>query len=199
MNKFTFNHDFEKPIQIDPNAPKYTEDDAALIKEAAYAEGVAEGRAIQQTVIEADLTRAMEGFEDKLIRFAEEEATKRHLVQSEAAHLAKAVAMKICLADVEKHSVDRVLSCMEKVTKTLLGKPTMAIHVNPKIAKTLMERVQDLIQNGQIIIQADDSLEPMDCTFSWASGGAEVLLKNTLDEIERLIGEISQTKELDHE
>lgn len=199
MNKFIFNYDFEKPVQIDPNAPKYTEDDAVLIKEAAHAEGVAEGRSIQQTVIEADLMRAMGGFEDKLVRFVEDEASKRQIVQTEAAQLAKAIAMKICLTEVEKHSVDRVITCMDRITKTLLGKPTMAINVSPKIAKILTERVQTLIETGQIVVQVDNALDPMDCTFSWAAGGAEVLLKNILNDVDHLINEISQTKELDHE
>ena len=199
MTKFLFNHDFEKPIQIDPNAPKYTEDDVALMKDAAYAEGVTEGRTIQQTIIEADLSRAMGGFEDKLVQFVEEESLKRQEVHAEAAQLAKAVATKICLTEAEKHAVDRVLTCMEQITKTLLGRPTMAVKVNPKLEKTLLDRVKDLVANGQIVVSSDASLDEMDCTFSWASGGAEVLLKNTLDEVDRLINELSNAEESKHE
>lgn len=199
MTKFLFNHDFEKPIQIDPRAPKYTEDDATLIKNTAYAEGIAEGRSIQQTIIEADLTRAMSGFEDRLVQFVEAESQRRHVVQSEAAQLAKTVATKICLSEAEKHAVDRVLTCMDKITKTLLGNPTMSIVVNPKLEKTLLDRVKDLVSNGQIIVSSDEALSEMDCTFSWASGGAEVLLKNTLNEVDRLIEQINQVEESEHE
>ncbi len=199
MQKFTFNHDFEKPIQLDPNAPKYTEGDASHMKEDAFSQGVTEGRSIQQQIIDADLARALIGFEDKLVQFVADEACKRSLVQSEAAQLAKTVALKICITDVEKQSVDRVLTCMKKVTESLLGNPTMAICVNPKLEKPLTERVKNLIADGQIQIKVDEALDEMDCAFSWASGGAEVILKNTLNEVDRLIGEISQPEELENE
>jgi len=199
MKKFTFNHDFEKPAPIDPNAPKYTEDEMRLIRDQAYAEGVTEGRSIQQQIIDADLARALIGFEDKLVQFVEAEALRRQAIQSEAAQLAKTVALKICLTDLEKHSVDRVVTCMDRVTQSLLGNPTMAIKVNPKLVQPLADRVKNLISQGQIQVRSDELLDEVDCAFSWASGGAEVILKNTLNEIDRLISEISQPEELPNE
>ncbi|AIK96526.1 FliH/SctL family protein [Candidatus Odyssella acanthamoebae] len=196
IEKFTFNHDFEKPKPIDENAPKYTEDQAVAMRELAYSKGIDEGKNTQQHLIEADLARALAGFEEQLVNFVNLESEKRAIIHSEAAQLAKIVALKICLTEVEKNSVDRVVTCMEKVTQTLLGKPTMSIVVNPQISQSLSERIKDLITNGEIQIKTDDSLSVMDCRFSWATGGAEVVLKNTLDEVDRLINEISEIKEI---
>jgi flagellar assembly protein FliH len=196
IEKFTFNHDFEKPKPIDENAPKYTEDQVIAMRELAYSKGIDEGKNTQQHIIEADLTRALAGFEEQLVNFVNLESEKRAIIHAEAAQLAKIVALKICLTEAEKNSVDRVVTCMEKVTQTLLGKPTMSIVVNPQISQSLSERIKDLIANGEIQIKTDDSLSVMDCRFSWASGGAEVVLKNTLDEVDRLINEISHTKEI---
>lgn len=199
IEKFTFNHDFEKPKPVDENAPKYTEDQVCAMKEVAHSKGVDEGKAIQRQIIEADLVNAVLGFEQELTKFVEVESDKRRQVQLEAAQLAKTIALKICLTDNEKKSVERVVTCMEKITQTLLNKPTMAISVNPKISQALGQRIQDLIVDGSIQIKTDESLDMTDCRFAWASGGAEVVLKNTLSEVDRIINEINYTRELDNE
>lgn len=199
IEKFTFNYDFEKPKPIDENAPKYTEDQVLAMRELAYQKGIDEGKNQQQEIIEADLAKALHGFEEQLISFVNLESEKRKLIQLEAAQLAKTVALKICLTEAEKNSVDRVMACMEKVTQTLLGKPTMAISVHPQISQSLTEKIKDLIANGDIQIKTDDSLSIMDCRFTWATGGAEVVLKNTLDEVDRLINEISYSQEIEHD
>lgn len=199
VQKFTFNHDFEKPKPVDENAPKYNEDQVGVIRELAYNQGFEAGKAEQRQAIEADLAVALGKFEAHLIEFINAETEKRGVIHHEAAQLAKTVALKICLTDSEKNSVDRVVTCMEKVNQALLTKPTMAISVNPQLSQSLSERIKDLIATGNIQVKTDEALGLMDCRFTWATGGAEVVLRNTLNEVDRLINEISYTEEVEHE
>lgn len=201
IEKFTFNQDFEKPKPQpeDENTPRYTEDQVNVMRELAYSKGVEDGKAAQQQAVEADLARVLGGFEEKLTNFVAAEAEKRKIIYTEAAHLARTIALKICLTESEKNSVDRVVTCMEQINQTLLSKPAMAISVNPRLSESFSHRVRDLIERGDIQVKPDDSLSLMDCRFSWATGGAEVVLKNTLDEVDRLISEINQTRESEHE
>ncbi len=188
---FGTNFDKAQPLVKESEVTQtFTEEELMAAKEIAYAEGVAEGRTRQMEVIDADLVKALIGFQDQLVKFVDEEAQNRRQIHYQAAQLAKSVAVKICITESEKHGVERVLKCMDELTQALLEKPNMTIKVHPDLASPLKKRITRMIDEGAIQIAIEESLSILDCQFNWTGGGAESLLHNSMREIDTYINQI---------
>lgn len=189
--RFSNSFDVAEPIVEEViNALIYTEDDLMIAKEIAHNQGMVEGRALAEQTVEAELVKAMIGFQDQLVRFVDKESERRREVQYQAAQLARSVAVKICITELEQYAVDRVVSCMDTLTKALLEKPKMNVNVHPDLAASLSSRVKDMITQGTLHVNIDPSLSMLDCKFEWIDGGAEVMLAKTLSQVDTLIQQI---------
>jgi flagellar assembly protein FliH len=195
-NKYINENDFDKPARKETSERQFTESELLNAKEASYQKGLEDGRNQNSQEIDAQLADALTGFQDHVVRFADLEATKRREVHEEAIRLAKNIATKICVAESELHAVDRVITCLESVTQTLLGNPKITISVHPDIISPLSEKIQEMIQSGLVQVMTDETIAPMDSRFSWAEGGAESILKKTTDEIEKIVENILEEKEI---
>lgn len=194
---FIFENDFdENAIVVEspviPEIPTFSEDELAAAKEIAYMQGLEEGKRMQQSEIDAQLLQTLTGFEGELVKFIDAESEKRREVQKDAAELAKTIALKICLTESEKHSVDRVVVCLDSVTKMLLDKPKINISVHPDLMEPLTKRIKRMIEGDAVQVITDESLSILDCRFNWQEGGAEVMLQNTLQQIDTYIDQITE-------
>lgn len=196
VRRFIFENDFDdKTIQLEPvvvHEPTFLEHEITAAKDIAYLEGVNEGRKMQQTEIEAQILQIVSGFDSQLNRFMDSEAEKRQQLQVMSAKLAKTIALKICLTELEKHAVDRVLFCLESATKMLLTRPKMTVNVHPDLATPLSQHLQPLIKEGEIKVLTDDTLMIYDCRFQWQEGGAEIVLQHVLDQIDTYITQLAE-------
>lgn len=197
IRPFIFENDFDdKPIVIEPivvtPAPTFSEEELAVAKEMAYMAGVEEGRRLQNQDIDAKVLQTITEFEAQLTGFISEEAQKRQQLQVEAAKLAKTIALKICLTELEKHAVDRVVTCLESTTKMLLSRPQINVSVHPQIAEPLRDCIKHMIEGGDIHVMTDETLTIYDCRFRWQEGGAEVILQNILDQIDTYINQLAE-------
>lgn len=189
MKKYIFQEDFDK-TECDPaDEFKFTERDIIVIKEKALEEGIQIGRNQEKQEIDAQLIHSLIGFQDNLIRFVDEEGESRRQLQYQAAQLAKSIAIKICVADCQNHAVDRVVSCMDSVTKNLLGTPKITLKVNSEIGSALSTRIQEMIQGHLVEVVMDDSIDKTDCQIQWADGSAESILEKTVTEIDSILEE----------
>lgn len=195
---FIFENDFDdRPAEVEvvvpfPPAPVFSENELIAAREIAYLEGVEEGKALQKKEIEADILQVLTGFDKQLTSFLDEEAEKRQQLQMEAAKLAKTIALKICLTELEKHAVDRVVTCLESTTKMLLSRPRIHVNVHPQLVEPLKVCVQQLMKGGDIQVVTDETLTIYDCRFQWQEGGTEVILQNILDQIDTYISQIAE-------
>jgi flagellar assembly protein FliH len=194
--RFTFENDFdERVVLIEPffsTSPTFSEEELRGAKELAYQEGIEEGRQLQQEEIEAQILQVMFEFDKQVTKFIDNEAEKRQQIQVMAAKLARAVAVKICLTEAEQHAIDRVLHCLDSITKMLLVRPKMIVKVHADIVDALKVYVQTNVKEGEISIVADDTLEIYDCRFQWQEGGAEVILQSILDQIDTHISQLEE-------
>lgn len=193
---FVFDKDFDENIIVIehpiPEVPTFSEDELAAAKEIAYRQGVEEGKRMKQSEIDAQLLQTLTGFEGELVKFIDAESQKRREVQRDAAELAKTIALKICIAESEKNSIDRVVTCLDSFTKMLLDKPKINICVHPDLIESLSARIQHMIEGNMAQVIMDDSLNILDCRFSWQEGGADVILQNTLQQIDSYIDQITE-------
>lgn len=193
---FVFENDFDdkliemEPVEFPP-VPTFSEDELAAAKEMAYMGGIEEGKVLQKKEIDADILQVLTGFEVQLTDFLKNEAQKRQQLQMEAAKLAKTIALKICLTELEKHAVDRVVTCLESTTKMLLSRPQINVSVHPQLAEPLGVCIKQLIKGGDIQVVTDETLTIHDCRFQWQEGGTEVILQNILDQIDTYINQIA--------
>ena len=139
---------------------------------------------MQHEEIEAQILQVVSEFDKQFTKFIDIEVEKRQQIQVMAAKLARAVAVKICLTEAEQHAIDRVLHCLESITKMLLIRPKMIVKVHADIIEPLKSYVQNNAKEGEIIVMADDTLKIYDCRFEWQEGGAEVILQTILDQID---------------
>ncbi|WP_032113778.1 FliH/SctL family protein [Candidatus Paracaedibacter symbiosus] len=193
---FIFENDFDdKPIMVEPvlpSVPTFSEDELAMAKEVAYTAGVEEGRRLQQNEINAQILHLVTNFEAQLTQFIDSDVCKWQQLQAEAAQLAKTIALKICLTEIEQHAVDRVVTCLEATTKMLLTRPKINVQVHPDIASPLTESIKQMIEAGEINVMSDDTLAIYDCRFQWQEGGAEVILKNIQNQIDTYINQLAE-------
>lgn len=197
IRPFVFENDFDdKPIVVEPiavpPAPTFSEDELAVAKEMAYMAGIKEGRDLQKQEIDAAILQTVTGFEAQLTACLNEEAQKRQQLQMEAAKLAKTIALKICLTELEQHAVDRVVTCLESTTKMLLSRPQINVSVHPQLAEPLSDCIKHLVEGGDIHVATDDALTIYDCRFQWQEGGTEVILQNILDQIDTYINQLAE-------
>lgn len=188
IKRFTFENDFdERVVLIEPlfsPPPTFSEEELMGARELAHQEGIEEGRQLQHEEIEAQILQVVSEFDKQFTKFIDIEVEKRQQIQVMAAKLARAVAVKICLTEAEQHAIDRVLHCLESITKMLLIRPKMIVKVHADIIEPLKSYVQNNAKEGEIIVMADDTLKIYDCRFEWQEGGAEVILQTILDQID---------------
>lgn len=193
---FNFDNDFDdKPVVEEPALPpEPTFSGAELVqeKETAYAAGLEEGKRLEKEAIEAQVLQLVSHFEEQLTRFIESDMQKWQQLQTEAAQLAKTIAYKICLTEIEQHAVERVTHCLATTTTMLLSRPKINVHINDAIAKPLSQSLKKMIDAGEIAIVPDETLAIYDCRFQWQEGGTEVILKNIQDQIETYINQLTE-------
>lgn len=195
--RFMFENDFdERVVLIEPMlsipSPTFSEEELRGARELAHQEGIEEGRQLQQEEIETQILQVVSDFNTQFTKFIDDEAEKRQQIQVMAAKLAKTVAVKICLTEVEQHAVDRVLHSLNSITKMLLATPKMVVSVHASIVEPLKSYIQHNVKEEGINVIADETLKIYDCRFQWQDGGAEVILQNILDQIDTYITQLEE-------
>lgn len=164
--------------------PTYTMAELAEAQQNSYQQGLHQGRSLERQEIETQLLHSVMNFQGKWTEFIDEERGKRLEVQKRAVMLAKTIACKIGVGEIEKKPLDWIEMAMNKVSKTLLDTPKIAIYVHPAHVSPLKER---FAQREEVDVKGDEKLGPVDCWFDWDKGGAEFLLTDMMKNIESII------------
>lgn len=187
LTKFDYQRDFEKSDKEREDRRKYTDAQLASEKQTSFDSGVEEGRRLQFQEIESQILTILGGFEEKFSHFMEQESEKNKKLQKDSIELARVVATKLAISEAEKNAVERVVSSMEAATKTLLEQPLITIQVHADLCAPLAQRLQQMGKATRVKIDHLDNLPITDCQFSWGTGGAEISLQKTLQEIDMII------------
>lgn len=193
-DKYIYGRDFEKSQKKPKTEITFSKEEVEHAKESSYQAGWDDAQREYREVIDSKMMHALTGIQEHLVKFIDVEAEKRKQVQKDAAQLAKTIAMKICVTEAEQNAIDRVLMCMNQVTKSLIEHPKVTVNVSPDIASSLPGKIHEMVQNHHIEVVVDESLQKTDCRFSWAEGGAESILEKTLDEIDEIIDKLPPSK-----
>lgn len=195
--KFDYHMDFEKPERQDVDERKFTDLQLESVKEEFFKLGIEEGQRIHAEEVDSQLRLALGAFERRLSHFIEEQSNQQLKLRQDSIELARIVATKIAISEAEKNAVDRVVSCMEIATQTLLDNPTMIIKVHSDLRDPLREHLQEMGKAEVIKVESMDSLPLTDCQLSWGMGGADCSLQKTVKDIEDIINAaVKSTQEI---
>lgn len=174
-----------------PPPPTFTEEDLAITRESAYAEGRDAGRAEAMETVEqsvaASLT-AVTGHMDALFRRQEEanDANARNAVR-----VTMAVLRKVLPAACEKHAFDEVARVVEEVVGHILDEPRIIVRLAADLVEPVRDRLEAVAQahgfEGRVVVQADPRLPAGDCRVEWTDGGAERDQVRLMQEIEAAV------------
>ncbi len=191
IRKFTFDNDFDRPAKPvakpesvaepppPPPPPTFSEAELAdaveAARKAAFAEGIAQGRA--ETVadterrIAAGLTTIGShlGAIDSQVRAVAEGLTQGTV------ELSLAIARQLFPALMRRGGAGEVEALLVQCLETLRAEPWFTIRVPAEQVEELNERVQsagaDRGYEGRLTVVGDESLKPGDCRIEWAQGG----------------------------
>ncbi len=213
--KYMFDLDFDHPTPAEPRAteaevepeapeepeppppPTFTEEELAIARDSAYAEGRDSGRAEAMETLEqatAAALTAITGHMDALFRRQEEanDANARNAVR-----VAMAVLRKILPAACEKHAFDEVAKVIEEVVGHILDEPRIIVRLAAALVDPVRDRLEAVAQahgfEGRVVVQADPRLAAGDCRVEWTDGGAERDQARLMQEIEAVVA-----RALDH-
>lgn len=180
-----------------PPPPTFSEEELAIARDAAFAEGMEAGRAEAMETLEqaiASALTAITGHMDALFRRQEEanDANARN-----AARVAMAVLHKILPAACEKHAFDEVAKVVEEVVGHILDEPRIIVRLAAALVDPVKERLEAVALahgfEGRVVVQADPRLAAGDCRVEWTDGGAERDQARLMQEIEAAVA-----RALDH-
>lgn len=210
-----FDLDFDHPTPAEPRAteaeaepeapeepeppppPTFTEEELAIARDSAYAEGRESGRAEAMETLEqatAAALTAITGHMDALFGRQEEanDANARNAVR-----VAMAVLHKILPAACEKHAFDEVAKVVEEVVGHILDEPRIIVRLAAALVDPVRDRLEAVAQahgfEGRVVVQADPRLAAGDCRVEWTDGGAERDQARLMQEIEAAVA-----RALDH-
>jgi len=172
-------------------APTFTEADVAAAKEAAYQQGLVEGRAAAAKEVNEQQVTMLQHME-KLLERVSGDVWKVFGQQKQAASdIALTIARKLVPDYVKKHGLQELTSSIEHCVAEMIHEPRLVLRVPDAqfdfMSKEINTIAEKLGYAGKIIVLADNTMGEHDCRLEWADGGMEKNLSFTWSEIERQV------------
>lgn len=178
--KFTFDTDFMAPAPravtaAPPPPPSFTSDDLAGARAAAYADGLAAGRAEAEASLAAALLAATERAGDALSGIGAHLARHDAALKADAAELGLAVARRLCAALTREAPLADMEAMVAECLADLKDEPRIIVYVSAQIIDEARPRFEAIAAAhafpGKMIMLPADDLVPGDVRLEWAHGG----------------------------
>lgn len=182
--------DAEPEIEEEPEPPPptFTEEDLAIARDAAFAEGHESGLAEAAESIEQQIAQALGSITAQMDGVFRKQEDCNDVNARNAARIAMSVIRKILPAACEKHAFDEVARVVEEVVGHILDEPRIIVRLAANLVEPVRERLEAVAQahgfEGRVVVQADPRLSPGDCRVEWTDGGAERDQARLLEDID---------------
>jgi flagellar assembly protein FliH len=157
--------------------PVYTEDDLEAVRDAARAEGKAEGARDAQASIEAIAAQALARIGDRLADGHAALNAAVDGVKRDAVQVALIVTRKALPGLARESELREVEALVTDCLETVLDEPRVVIRVPDSLLDALKGRVDTLAARsgftGRIVLLGDANMPQSDCRVEWADGGGE--------------------------
>lgn len=177
--------------QEEKKAASYGEADLASAREAAYQQGLVDGRAAAAGEANQQQAAMMQRVE-RLMQRLSDDVWKVYVQQKQAASdVALTIVRKLLPDYVKKHGMQEMTSAIETCITEMIHEPRLVLRVPDAhfdyMSKEVNAMGERLGYAGKIIVLADATLGEFDCRIEWADGGMERNLNLTWSEIERQV------------
>jgi flagellar assembly protein FliH len=192
---FTFDQSFDAAaMQAEAEkkiAPTFNEADMAAAKEAAYQQGMVEGRAAAAKEVNEQQVVMLQHMEKLLERMVGDIWKVFGQQKQAASDIALTIARKLVPDYVKKHGLQELTSSVEHCVTEMIHEPRLVLRVPDAQFDFMSKEVGAIAERlgyaGKIIVLADNALGEHDCRIEWADGGMEKNLSFTWSEIERQV------------
>ena len=189
--KYLFDEDFatgEKPTITMVEAERRRADAEAVAHRRGFAAGLAQAqneaaqRAAAALAVIADnlarLDHALSGIEVRL--------------ETEAVEVAVAVDAKLAPELIAREPFAEISALATECFRHLVKTPHIVVRIGNDIYETAKDQLEEIARargfEGRLVVLADESLKPGDCSIEWADGGVNRERDVTLAAIDDVVG-----------
>lgn len=191
-----------EPIAEIPAEPTVLLSEVERQKQEAYANGFrdamheAEVKAKNEEArVEQSILAVLTTLGDKLTLVQAEHRKSLSEKQAELANIALAVAKKVAGSALKHDAISGIEDMVKQCLNVMVGESKISVTVHPQIHLQLQKRINTLVSEcgfeGELLINADETMSKEDCKVDWKHGGAERSTAQIWAEIENVI---NQTK-----
>lgn len=164
-----------------PPPPSFSEQELEAAREAAFREGLEQGReqalAEAREAAEAAGARALTLLAERLKQALEQLDAQREAATVEVLGSAMAVLRKLFPLLGERHGLTEIEGLVRGCLERLHEEPRVVVRAPDALLDALRGRMDELkleaAYEGRVVLLADDGLGPADARIEWADGGAE--------------------------
>lgn len=181
-----------QPPEPEPEPPPmFSEEELALARDAAFAEGRQAGMAEIQRQTERLTANALIALVDQIGTLQRQQDEAQEANSRAAVRVAQAVLKKVLPATCEAHAFEEVTRVVEQVVEHILDEPRIIVKVAEPLVDSVRERLEAVCQShgfeGRVVVQADARLSVGDCRVEWTDGGAERDQARLMQEIDATV------------
>ncbi|WP_439815538.1 hypothetical protein [Zavarzinia sp. CC-PAN008] len=206
--KFTFNQDFDEPVQARPQpvetlpepepepvlAPIFSEDELNAARAAAYADGERAGETRAQQSVEATIAGSLDLIADQVHQLLDWRVALERQVTADAAQLALAIATKLAGTLIARAPLVEVETLVTECLADLAEEPRVVVRLDEALAPQLAARLDALAAQtgypGKIVVLGDERLKGADARVEWAHGGAERSAAQVIEAVNGVVGRL---------
>ncbi len=192
--KFLFDEDFasgEKPTITLVEAERRRED----AESTAHRKGFEAGQNQARTEQNERIARALSALAEQATRLNGQLRDIEARLESEAVHVAFAVASKLAPELIAREPFAEVEVLATDCFRQIIATPQISISVGNDIFEDAKQKLEDIARSrgfeGRLVVSADPSLAGGNCRIEWAEGGVvrdrEATLKTIDEAVQRYI------------
>ncbi|MBL4757724.1 MAG: hypothetical protein JKY32_08830 [Rhizobiales bacterium] len=182
--------------------PRHNDIDLEAARNAAYQQGLADGRNQSQNDASAHLQELMTRLLVQMQAANETMAQYQSKVEEKATKLALIAAQKLAQALISREPEGEMIALFSECIAQQENLPHLVIHVPPNSADTLKENLENLTANlgakTEIRINTDETISEGDCRIVWTTGEISRNRQQLEEQINSIIERRFPTKAADN-
>lgn len=193
IRKFLFDNRFDLPPEPEPEIvatneegeseppppppPTFSEDDMAVAREEAFAQGHEQGTAEALAGAETRTAEALEALPGQFKEIFRRQAEAQDILVANGVQVAMAVMRKLFPAFARRGGADEIVKVVEDSVRRLIEESRVVLRVHPDLAEAVTARIAPTTARigaeSKVVVLGDAEIAFGDCRMEWDGGGAE--------------------------
>lgn len=185
------NTDDDVDVDVEPEAPTFSEDQLETAKSESFKRGKMEGYRESEEGISRETHSLLERVSDNLRDLIDKEGARRETFEREAMQTVKAIFKQAFPLTMKSKGLDEIFALVEDVLSEHLGQSKIVISVQDRHAEALENFILSKFKATPetVEIKVDDTVALGECAISWENGGAVRNLSRFEEKIEAVFAQ----------